>query len=398
MSFSFNGYKELPGKTKCLFVMKFFMAYQAVLMSLLSILFNDKLGLSISVTARIMSAITVTGAVGIYLGGVIASKIGEKSAIRIFLVSAAVIYVIAGIVGNLKLFSGLFIMAIFAMMATGPATETIISTAVESRLHKKIFSFTYLGTNVGYGLWSLIITRVYSKYLSPVSFMGAAACVIMLIAFEYFIRHGNRDVTTEQETITQEPETNTFKLLRKNGMILLAVTLFCIIYCQFGFTVPIRLNNLWGDAGVSLYGVLGVINAAIVIVATPIVTSLVEKIKEKDLLAMAGILYAVSFAVLCIPISQKWLYIVWVIIFTFGEIVYSVSLSAYIASYNGAKERNKVFATSNACVLIGYVLGQNLTGLIPEDSVSINFTLISVLSFLVGIICFKCLKANAVKA
>ena len=395
MNLSYKGYAELPKPTRYLFSMKFLLAFQAVLLSIVSLIFNEKLNISMSVTGKIMSAVTVTGAIGVYFGGFFASKFGEKLTIRVLLCSGAAAFFAAGFIKHLTFFSGMFLVAVFCMMATGPAMETLISTSVKSNLHKKVFSFTYLGTNVGYGIWSLIITRVYAKSLNVVSFLGTAVCVAMVFMLNCFAKAGTDGKSEELPEIDDARDGESgFSLAKKNSVILLAVIVFCIVYCQFGFSIPIRLNALWHEEGVSLFGVLGTVNALMVIIATPTVTALVEHKKEKDILAFAGLFYGVSFILLSLPMKEKYLFIIWVIIFTLGEIAYSVSLSAYIAAFNGEKERNKVFAISNACVLVGYVLGQNIAGIIPQNRADINFMAVSVLSFAAAFVCYRFLKTK----
>ncbi|MDO7205649.1 hypothetical protein Q5M85_17620 [Paraclostridium bifermentans] len=48
-------------------------------------------------------------------------------------------------------------------------------------------------------------------------------------------------------------------------------------YSQWGFALPIQLEDLFGSNGAKLYGLLGGINGVVVIVFTPIITYLTTK-------------------------------------------------------------------------------------------------------------------------
>lgn len=367
------------------------MAFQTVLVSLLSLLFHDKMQLSLTLTGNIISLITFMGTVGIYTGGCLAQRIGEKKVIRFLLIMAMVLFAIASVVTPIIPFCIIFLLGIFCMMALGPSIETVVSNAVSTEMHRSLFSFTYLGSNVGYGFFVLIITNIYQEYLNFVCIGGSIVCVIMLCIFEVYQKLHNvvkkSIINKSNEEVCSQK--NTMRLIKKNKILLLVVVLYCVLYSQFGFTVPLQLNQLWGESGVSLYGMLGVINAVIVIVGTPILTIFFAHKKERYILFLTGVVYGVSFLILSLPPIGKWIYIVWMVCFTLAEIMYSISISAYTAAHNHPTDRSKVYALSNVCVLVGYIIGQNLSGFLGQYSISTNFIIMTGISFLGGLIC-KC--------
>lgn len=365
------------------------MAFQSVLISILSLLFHDKMQMDLSLTGTIISVVTVMGAVGIYGGGGLAHCIGEARTIRILLGLGGVVFGIASIVSASIPFCLLFLMAIFCMMAVGPAIETVISNSVDDKLYKKVFSFTYLGSNIGYGIFVLIITRVYQKYLSCICILGMVICIVLLLIFGWYEKIN--DVVKKEDIEVAKEKYNFnitwWQLLRENGMLLLTIVFFCIIYSQYGFTIPLQLNQSWGETGVSLYGILGVINAVVVILCTPALTAILDRRKEKDILSTAGFIYGSAFVLLCFLGGKKWIYIIWMICFTIAEILYSISVPAYIARYNQVEERKLLYTMSNVCVLLGYVMGQNFSGILGQYNIILNFTVMVAVCVVCSLLC-----------
>ena len=73
---------------------------------------------------------------------------------------------------------------------------------------------------------------------------------------------------------------------------------FQIAYSQFSFSMPLQVNKVFGNVyGPKYYGFLGSFNAVIVIILTPLITSLTKKFRIISVMACGGLLYAVSLAV-----------------------------------------------------------------------------------------------------
>lgn len=390
------GYTEVPKRVYLLWGMKCLIAFHSVLISVLSLLFHDKMNFSTSLTGRLISLVTIVGAVGLYCSGIIASRIGENRTIKICLGVSLVCFLIAFLIPLSKVFCIIFLLGILSLMAITPVCETVISKSVEERLQKRVFSLCYLGTNVGYGIFVLVITSIYVKYLNYVCLLGCVMCILLLVLFHYYQKAQPIQKVAEKDKITEQKKEKVEwkKIFRKNGLFFLVVILFCMVYSQYGFSIPLQLNRKWGESGVSFFGTLGGVNAAVVILCTPVLTSIFNSKREPDILSLSAGIYAASFLVLFIQQEEKWTYVVWILGFTLAEILYSISISVYVARNNEEKQRTMVYAILNVSVLLGYIIGQNVSGMIGTDYMGLNFVVVSAMSGICAVLCRYFLKSK----
>ena len=103
-----------------------------------------------------------------------------------------------------------------------------------------------------------------------------------------------------------------------------------LVYSQFNYLLPLNMENLYGAKGATIFGMLTSTNGIVVIIATPIITTLlaklmdVRKILVGESLIVIG-LFCFRFAQDSIPLCFMLM-----IIFTVGEVFNTIGSQPYM--------------------------------------------------------------------
>jgi MFS family permease len=360
---------------------------------MLSLILNSKLNINLSTTGKVISILTVVEIVGIYMGGIIGDRIGSVKAILVLQVLSSIVFAISVFVPTSYLLFISVTLGIFFAMASGPSMDVLVSKSVDDQGQNKVFSLCYLGTNIGYCTFLLIVTYLFDNYMNIVCLLAFISNFIIIFCIFYY---NNRYEENYNNTVNkiQETPVNLIYVMKKYILFFSAIFMFCIVYSQYGFTIPLDLSNSLSSEGIKIYGQLGVINACMVIICTPIFTRKFEHLENSKVLIYAGISYIISFGILLLSNVSRYSYILWIICFTIGEILYSISVSSYISKNTSILCRSRVYSMTNICVLIGYMFGQNIVGLVEQNTMKINWFIMCLISMIATLICRFILGKN----
>ena len=98
-----------------------------------------------------------------------------------------------------------------------------------------------------------------------------------------------------------------------------------LVYSQFNFLLPLNLEQLYGAAGAKWFGMLTSVNAAVVIVGTPLITRWFSALRDVGKIIVGEALIAAGFAMYIFIQGVLPLYFLSMVIFTVGE-VFTLSL------------------------------------------------------------------------
>ena len=68
-----------------------------------------------------------------------------------------------------------------------------------------------------------------------------------------------------------------------------------IVYSQFNFLMPLNFERLYGEQGAFIFGTITSVNAFVVIFATPILTTVSQKLKDLNKVVVGVLLMTVGF-------------------------------------------------------------------------------------------------------
>ena len=147
-----------------------------------------------------------------------------------------------------------------------------------------------------------------------------------------------------REEKSQEKNLNVFQFLLNNKYILIfsgILFFYNFAFSQLAFTLPIHVVQLFPENGPKYYGTMEGLNGVLILILTPIMTRLTIKSRPTKAIAMGGILYTLTFALLIFvgPLSMFYLAI---LVMTFGETMITVNNNAFISGMTPPPYRGRV--------------------------------------------------------
>ena len=130
--------------------------------------------------------------------------------------------------------------------------------------------------------------------------------------------------------------------------------------------MPLHAEANFPDSGARLYGMLGTTNAIVVVVLTPILTSVFKKASNIRRIVIAGVLLSVGFGVLGF-VSTQVAFFLSVIIFTLGEIMEAISSMPFVMNHTPASHRGRISAILPIIMGAGYAIGPLSYGFFVDE-------------------------------
>ncbi len=369
----FKPYKGLPKEIYVIFFAKVINALGAFVYPLMTLIMTKKIGLT---TVEAGFWISVQGLLFMpasFLGGKLADTIGRKKIIVIFDLLGAAIYICCAFMEPSMNIIYLIMLCGLMFGMTDPAHYSLVADLTTPDNREGAFSLTYMGFNLGYAVGPIIGGLLFENYLKWL-FIGDAitliiATLLILIFIKETINHVD-DELDEDRKLEEKVEGSTLKVLFSRPILLwfsLIMLGYNFVYAQWGFLMPMHSEFNFVNQGAKLYGFLGAFNGLIVIIFTPIITSVFSKTTNLRKVFLGGILYTIGFGMLGFW-SIKPAFFIAVLIFTLGEVIISIGMMPFIANHTPASHRGRMNALLPIIMGFGYILSPSVIGKILSYS------------------------------
>lgn len=356
-------YRNLPREIYIIFISKIINAMGCFVMPLLTLILTEKIGLSKALAGTYIS---ISGLIFMFipiLGGKLADTIGRKKIIIIFESLSALFYIICGLMNpSMNMIYVLMIAAAFMAMA-GPAHESLIADLTTPENRDGAYALSYMGWNIGFAIGPIVGGLLYKNHLSLVFIGDAATALIALVLLIFFVKEtihlSEEEITDESRKLEMREEGSIFSVLLKRPLLIyfaLCAFGYNFVYSQWGFALPMHVEQNYVGSGAKYYGFLASFNGLVVMLCTPIITKMCEKTNNIRKMVYGGLLYTVGFGMLGF-LNTLIFFFVSVFIFTLGEIVLSISVSPFIANHTPASHRGRMNAVLPMILGAGYTLG-----------------------------------------
>ncbi len=382
----FSTYMGLPKEVYILFLGKMINCIGAFVYPLLSLIITQKVGMSIKDAGLILTLTAIPQGLCIILGGKLVDSIGRKKVIIFFQSFAAVFFIVCGFIKpSTTLIFFIILASCFSSLAQ-PAYDSMVGDITTRENRKASFSLIYMGLNLGFAIGPFIGGLLFESYL-PLVFIGDAINTLISIGLiALFIKEthpklinsnsnsSESDYENQVSSLENEETGSVFKVFLKRPILIyyaLLMLTFQFAYAQWGFAIPLQLGQIFGSGnGARYFGILASCNGLIVILLTPIITSLTKKYKTLSIIASGGILYAIAFGS-CSFISELSLFFIVILIITIGEIAISTNSGTFIANLTPASHRGRVNAFLPLIYGTGNAIGPSIMGSMI-DSIGMN--------------------------
>lgn len=362
-------YRGLPKEIYILFIAHVVNAVGAFVYPLLTLILTKKLGFSEAETGFWVLIAGVSMGVASLIGGKLIDTFGRKRVLVIFSFLSSSCYILCAIFVNSTVIIYLLILSGFFAGVSEPCYGTIIADLTTPENRDASYSLSYMGFNLGFAVGPLIGGMLFENHLRWLFIGDAVTAFIALALIAIFIKetiHRTEENLDDNRVLEKREEGSIVDVLLDRPILVffaLAAVGYHFVYAQWGFLMPLHVEHNFINEGAKIYGRMGSFNGLIVIVFTPILTSLLMKIKNIRRIVLGGILYVVGFGMLGF-VSTKMAFFTSVLIFTIGEIIITISLMPFLANHTPASHRGRMNAVLPLIMGAGYTVSPAVIGYI----------------------------------
>lgn len=369
-------YRGLPRSIYVLFFANVVNSLGNFVWPFLTLFLTDKLGMSKAEAGFFVTLSALSWAPGSLLGGKLVDRFGRKRVLVSARILSAMALAPCALLGASPLVPWLLILAGLLHGAADPALSAAVADLTHRGNRQAAFSLLYLGHNLGFALGPTLAGLLYRRHL-PWLFLGdALTTVLSMILVVLYVGETLPDRAADdldEESIPAEERAVEGGLLqalgRRPAVLVFSVVLmvYSFVYVQHGFSLPIRLNELFPANGPALYGLLMSANAVTVVLLTTFVTALTTRFDSTQNIAVGGLTYAVGFGMIHAVRSVPW-FLVSTVIWTLGEIMVTTNSSAYLNNHTPRSHRGRFNSVLDIVSGTGWALGPTVMGPVIDRS------------------------------
>ncbi|MGL5087724.1 MAG: MFS transporter [Clostridium sp.] len=337
----------------------------------LSLYMTSNLLLSVTIAGVILAIANAVSIPMTLIGGWLCKKYENKVIIIVPQICSALAFI--GVV----CFNSVIIKVICAILGfcisniAQPALDACLGARCEKDNKSRAFSLIYFAQNIGFGLGSIVVGAIYNINVNYIFLGDAITTIFCCIMLSLFL---SRDCAVDNNNSidsTELKKSNRKKFDYNKKEFFLILILNALAYGQISFVLPLYLNDTIGSNSTILYGILMGINSAGVILLSPILTQLFDKRSLPKTLLCAELFFMIGYAMYAISIN--WLsFSIATIIWTTGEVLFSVSFMAYLVEDVPKTEVGMISSIATSFYKFGSILS-SLVGALFVLSVGYKF-------------------------
>jgi len=366
-----NIIKQYQGLRKEIYVLaigKMITCFGAMVWPMMTLIFSSRLNISASETATYLLIMNVIQIPCLMLSGYLSDRFNKRNIIIICDLVTVISYLIISVFDiSMKTIPIFFIAGLFAMMEH-PAYDALVADLSHAHQRDKAYSLTYLGANLGMVLSPTIGGMLFENHLQFLFFINSITTLISTILLVIFIK----DVTPceEEKKDSIETQGKIFSFLNHNRLIifyLLCHIFIEFIYNQYLFLLPLNFDRLYQMQSAKYYGYLTSVNAFIVVVGTPIITSLSQRVSDLNKIFISTFLFMISLSMYIFIQGLMPLYFVSMFIFTCGEIFNALGQQPYLTKHVPPRYRGRVLSIQRMSCTFFVAVAQKGMGILIDD-------------------------------
>ena len=343
-------YKNLSREIYVLFFGRIVTSMGSLIWPIMTLILKNKLGYSATTIAAIDMVLAILQLPMVIIGGKLADSVSRKKIIVCCDMVTVICYFISGLIPLSFISVALFYTAGLFAAIESPSYDALVADLSDSDNREQAYSLQYLGMNLGLVLAPTLGGLLFENYLWLAFIITSVATFSSTLLILIFIKK----LSVEKKNVSKYEEkregAGILEILRERKVLFLyiAATGFCnLVYSQFNYLLPLHMEDLFAAKGATLFGLLTSTNAIVVVIGTPLITTLlagvmdVRKFLIGELLVVIG-LVSFNFSGRLIPI-----YFVLMTVFTLGEIFCTISSSPYMTKRVPSTHWGRVHSTNS---------------------------------------------------
>ena len=233
-----------------------------------------------------------------------------------------------------------------------------LATWVKSTSTRHVFNMLYVSMNIGVVIGTLIVGDAIKFGITTV-FIIAAVCYAALTLVVAL--HFNVKPQTQTNRSTAQSKNAKTSVTRKRSRPTVLITLILVLllainlaYSQWESVISVHMTNL--GIPVLNYSLLWTLNGVIIVLLQPVITRWSERFKIENVIVVGITLFAASFFMLIFARTYA-MFVITMIVLTFGEMIGHPALPAWIAVKAPASEAGRYQGFANMAIAFGRALG-----------------------------------------
>ena len=362
-----NQYRGLRKEVYVLFFGRVVTNLGAMVWPLLTLIMNQKLGMSASLVAVVSVLASALLLPMNLLGGRLADRFNKKKIIVICDSVSIAFYLLLGILPLRVASLPLMLVAAACQSMEGPAYDALLADITLTRDRERAYSLMYLGMNLGMVLSPTLAGFLFKRALWLAFIISGLSIGLSTLLIALLLK----DITPVEETggiaeyQAARQGDSLLKVMRDNPAVLLYILimgLYYTAYGQFGYLMPLDLGRVHGEDGALIFGTVNSLNCLIVITCTPVITHLFRKLWDTRKTVVGVALQAAGFGVFALLLGHVPAYYLSMVLFTWGEIFATVAEGPYLSSRVPASHRGRVNGLIAVAMAVTTGAGELVTG------------------------------------
>jgi MFS family permease len=373
----FLTYYGFPRVVYFVFIARFINSMGYFVFPFLTLFLTKNLSLSADKVGIYLMLVELGRISGALLGGKIADCFGRKPVLMGAQVATAVFLFPCAFLGESLLIPKLLIFAAFFNGAVHPAIDAILVDVSHPANRKEIFSFIYLGLNLGFGIGSLIAGFLYTNFMQILFLGNVLAILVVTVVIGLYVPETRPEVIISatlnevkvgpgSDMLNRRKPGRIFSALANQPLVFyffLVSIIFFMVHSQFFFSLPLQIDAIFLEQGPEYFGIVMSFNCLMVVLMTLPITWLSRHNRPVVNVFWSGLLFAVGFGML------RWIsFLAWILLSTFiwtlGEILLRINAGVFIANHSPVELRGRFNSLVTVSGSIGRIVGPPLLGLI----------------------------------
>lgn len=360
----FHMYRGLRKEVYILCFGRFVTAMGSLIWPMLTLILKSKLGFNAEEVALWFLIFGVVQIPFALFSGKLVDKYNKRNIIIVFDLISVVLYVITAIlpltVGSLCLY---YVGSLFQRMEWA-SYDALIAELTQGKEREKAYSLEYLANNMGVVFAPTLGGLLFNHYLW-LSFLIAGAAVLSSTILIYRFVPKEIEKTKNNNAYEKKADGSLLDILKTRKLLVGFMILSCMnqmIYSQFGYLLPIQMDEIFLLQGAVYYGMLTSINGAVVIIFTPFMTQLTVKWQDYERIVVGNLLEIVGLSAYFFYQDHLLPYVISMIVFTWGEILRTLGDSPYTSKRIPISHRGRFVTVLSIFTTLSSSLGNTLVG------------------------------------
>lgn len=340
-----NQYKGLKRENYILFIGRMVTSLGAMIWPVLTLILTVKMGMS-ATSAGLVNVISGLVMIPVsILGGKLADQYSKRNIIIACDSLSVVLFVTCSVIPLSMITIVLFMFAAACQTMENPAYEALVADITPTSKRESAYSLLYLGGNLGMIVAATMGGILLNNYLWLSYLISGISIGISTILIYLFIKDVTPVVEEEHDVYQGSVSGGLIDVLKSNWLIVIYIIgmgLFWSAYSQYGFLMPIDIARVQGEAGPVIFGSVNSINCIVVVLFTPLFTSVLAKWEDTKK-SLLGMLFAFAgYFIFLMFVQRISAYYIAVILFTFGEILVTITASPFTTRRIPASHRGRI--------------------------------------------------------